>query len=226
MPATVPTAPTTTGSSIFVACHRKGAGLYLGWTEICSPPAAFDIPTYFVDRALGANDFRPETPRQRPFSGEEVIAHMERKNLNHDTGTEIGAYFIAKPNPRGQAQHIFRPSIHHMEVDEMANRLDLVGSFGKMQGEVEIDSVPARILAWAPDRVSCELRPVSEPGSHGKVVVRVKTLKSNARWLTLWTVRMKYLESRMGAPALKIEGTSTIYLRSDVGQVRRRREKR
>jgi len=202
------------------ACHRKNAGLYLGWTEICSPPAAFDIPKYCVDRMLGANAFKPETPNQRAFPGEDVIADMQRRGLNHDTGTEIGAYFIAKPNPASLVSHILSPSIHHLETDEMTERLHLVGVFGSVQGEVEVDKVPVHVHSWSHDRVVCELKPVSQGGAHGRVVARVGPLESNARWLTLWTLHIRYHEPSPLSGSLKIDGTATLHLRADIGQVR------
>ncbi|MNX26658.1 hypothetical protein D3C86_567310 [compost metagenome] len=204
-----------------VACHRKNAGLYLGWTEICSPPAAFDIPKYCVDRMLGANLFKPHTPKQRAFTGEEVIAHMQRKNLNHDTGngTKTGAYFIAKPNPRSAVSHILSPSIHHVEVDELNDQLNLIGAFGRRQGKVFVDGSERQVVRWEHELVVCDLPRVGA-GSRGPVWVELGADRSNRRTVSQWNIRIDTHWFKQNYPGLAVDGPIRTRWRADVGPVR------
>lgn len=202
-----------------VACHRKNAGLYLGWTEICSPPAAFDIPKYCVDRMLGANSFKPHTPKQRAFTGEEVITHMQSKGLNHDTGTKVGAYFIAKPNPRSAVNHILSPSIHHVEVDELNDRINLIGAFGRKQGKVFVDGSERQVIRWEHELVVCDLPRVGA-GSLGPVWVELGADRSNRRTISHWNMRIDTHWFKQDYPGLAVDGPIRTRWRADVGPVR------
>lgn len=202
-----------------IACHRKGAGLYLGWTEICSPPAAFDIPKYCVDRMLGANLFKPQTPKQRAFTGEEVIAHMQSKNLNHDTGTKLGAYFIARPNPRSAVSHILSPSIHHVEVDELNDQINLIGAFGRTQGKVFVNGSERQVTRWEHELIVCDL-PRADAGSHGPVWVELGADQSNRRTISQWNMRIDTHWFKQNYPGLAVDGPIRTRWRADVGPVR------
>lgn len=200
-----------------VACHRKGAGLYLGWTEICSNPSAFDIPAFFMDRVLGVNEVEPESPKQRAFPGEDVIAHMAATGRTRDAIT--GAFFIAKPNPRSTVRHILTPAIRQLEVDELNDELRLTGCFGRDAGRVVIGGQAPAIVKWEPDEVVCRL-PRTGAGSSGEVWVELGADRSNTRHLSAWTLDadLRWFDPEM--PGLSVDGPLRVRWRADVGPVR------
>lgn len=57
---------------------EAGAGVCFGWTEVVGDPVAYDAPAYLVDRLLGANEEAPESPGQRAFAWDQVLAEMRR----------------------------------------------------------------------------------------------------------------------------------------------------
>ncbi|MEJ7930514.1 hypothetical protein WG922_11075 [Ramlibacter sp. AN1015] len=208
-------------SSFLNACLNKGAGVCLGWTEVVGDPAVYDAPAYLVDRMLGANQEKPESPEQRPFPWDQVLAEMRRegRDVFRHPQTGVEARFFAQS--RGTVQ-ILAPSIHHLEVDEFAGVLLLVGEFGSKQGTVRIGEHDAVIESWTRSEVRVRLPQPGESGSHGAVVAEVDKHKSNERWLTLWTLRMRLQQHSPGSTALRIAGTSTVFLRGDVAPVRDR----
>lgn len=99
------------------ACHKAGAGVYLGWDNTVTPVGAYRAARYFTDRMLGANSFQPESPTQRPFPWDAVMGDMQKKSLHIDPG-EDGAVFRALPNPASTVKQLLAPSIRHLEVSE------------------------------------------------------------------------------------------------------------
>ncbi|MEO8752956.1 MAG: hypothetical protein ABI624_09785, partial [Casimicrobiaceae bacterium] len=65
----------STRSDRFVsAFHRKGAGMFLGWSELVTGAVTDKVPPYFVDRMLGANEHPDkESPPQRAFPAPLVL---------------------------------------------------------------------------------------------------------------------------------------------------------
>ncbi|TFZ04549.1 hypothetical protein [Ramlibacter rhizophilus] len=208
-------------SSFLNACLNKGAGVCLGWTEVVGDPAVYDAPAYLVDRLLGANQEHPEVPKQRPFAWDPVLAEMRREGRDASRHPETGgeARFFAQF--RGTVQTL-APSIHHLEVDEFKGLLLVIGEFGSKRGTVRIGEHDAVIESWSRNEVRVRLAQPGESGSHGPVVVEVDKHTSNARWLTLWTLRMRLQQHSPGSTALRVAGTSTVFLRGDVAPVRDR----
>lgn len=202
-----------------VACHRKGAGLYLGWSAVVSAPAAFDIPKRFVDRVLGINAFDPPTPPQRPFSGEAVMAEMTRRGQHRDPNPETLALLLARPNPRAALEHLLAPGLRELELREIDDELLLHGSFGRRQGEVKIGEQTLTVRNWEPERIVCEL-PRSGPGSSGPVQVICQGAKSNLRRLAEWNlvVDMRWIKPQY--PGLQVDGQLRLRWRADIGPVR------
>src|SRR5262249_42047257 len=91
--------PQGAGAFIF-ACQKKGAGVYLGWTALLNANPAFTSVRYFVDRMVGELDgtspYQPESPLQRPFPYDDILADMKKKGLGIDSAS--GAQLVAKPN--------------------------------------------------------------------------------------------------------------------------------
>jgi hypothetical protein len=199
------------------ACHKAGAGVYLGWDNTVAPVGAFRAARYFTDRLLGANKFQPETPAQRPFPWDAVMGDMHKKSLHIDPGE--GSVFLALGNPASTVKQLLAPSIHHVEVSEYMDELRLVGRFGSKEGEVTVDGQKRTIKKWEPERIVVEL-PRTGTGSRGPVQVKVHGVKSNLRQLTEWTIPLDYTYVVLEAQGLKIDGPGTIRLRADVGASR------
>jgi len=195
------------------ACHKVGAGVYLGWNETVTPPGAYRAAKYFTDRLLGANQFQAEMPAQRPFAWDVVMGDMQKKGVHVDPNN--GATFLALPKPASVVKPVLAPSIHHVEADEYLDELKLYGQFGDQQGEVSIDGVVRHIRRWEAEHIVCDL-PATGKGSCGPVQVKVRGLKSNLRQLTEWTLPLDYTWIVMEAQGLKLTGVSNIRLRADV----------
>lgn len=200
------------------ACTRT-AGAYLGWTDTVNETGAYAAPRYFVDRLLGLNDATqaPESPKQRAFAWDRVLQDMAAKGK--DTDPVTGARLIGKPGALGRTS-LLAPAIHHLDVDERGRRLVLAGDFGSKVGEVMVNGTRIPVSSWSAERIECELRKPAEPGSHGGVYVRIDDHRSNVRWLTMWTTRMKYAWVELTRPGLRVDGQATLYHRADVGQLR------
>jgi hypothetical protein len=207
------TTETGWSAGFVAACHKVGAGIYLGWNETVTPPGAYRAAKYFTDRLLGANRFQPETPAQRPFAWDAVMGDMQKKKLHLDPNN--GAVFTALPNPASTVKQVLAPSIHHVEADEYLDELNLYGQFGDVQDKVFIDSVQRPIKHWDPEHIVVDL-PAPGAGSCGPVQVEVRGLKSNLRQLTEWRLPLDYTWIVMEAQGLKVTGIGNIRLRADV----------
>lgn len=201
------------------ACHRKGASVYLGWTETVSGEAAYAAPPYFTDRLLGANVIDPESPPQRPFPWDAVMEDMAAKGRTRDPVT--GSFFVAKPRPGSGATSILAPTIHHVEVDERANALRLVGRFGTRAGKVFVDSTERALRSWTDELVVCDL-PATGAGSRGGVYVKLDEHRSNVRQITEWRMPIDYRWLDQYHVGLRVDGRLQLRWRADVGPVRER----
>lgn len=214
----VPDEPATVSAEMFIAaCHRKGAGVYVGWTEVVSAQGG-DAIEYYTDRLLGANKVKPEPWKQRAFPSEEVLADMDRKGIRRDA--DHGALLVARRNPNTRADAILAPSIRHLEVDESRSELALVGLFGDQEGTVSVGGQEAAILEWKPDKVRVRLAPPGQDGAHGPVVAKVFEHSSNTRWLSMWQPQLKYTWVETSRSTLRVDGDAHLYFRGDVGRVR------
>ncbi|CAG1019287.1 hypothetical protein BURC_04160 [Burkholderiaceae bacterium] len=196
------------------ACHKAGAGVYLGWDNTVAPVGAYRAARYFTDRMLGANKFQPESPAQRPFPWDAVMGDMQKKSLHIDPGE--GSVFLALPNPASMVKQLLAPSIRHLEVSEYMDELRLIGRFGSKEGEVTVDGQKRTIKTWESERIVVDL-PRTGSGSRGAAQVTVHGVKSNLRQLTEWTIPLDYTYVVLEQQGLKIDGLGTIRLRADVG---------
>jgi hypothetical protein len=204
-------------SEFVKALQRKGATLVLAWSGSLTPAAAFRSAPYFVDRMLGANQDMPkESPPQRPFPYDLVLADMAAKGLDADGTNKL----VATLKPSATAKPIFAPSIRRLEVNEAMDQLVVHGEFGVEQGAVSVDGTMTTCV-WGPDRIVCPL-PRSGSGSSGDVVVQVNRVKSNARQLTEWQIPVDYeWVGVAGSPAAaRLDGTGTMRFRADVAGFR------
>jgi hypothetical protein len=205
-------------ASFVNAFIRKGAGVYLGWSENLSDGSAYHSAPYFVDRMLGANQYSDkESPPQRAFPYDLVLADMAKKGLDTDT---TGGKLQATPNPHLQYPPIFAPSIRYVRMDEYKEELTLVGEFGADQPKVTVGGTELTPKTWSTSEIVVPL-PQTGAGARGDVIVEVRGVKSNARQLTEWSIPLKYSWiNAYGVPGWKFEGTGKIRYRADVGSYR------
>ncbi len=197
--------------------HEKNAGVVFGWSRVLGLEAAFNSARYFADRLLGANEYKPETPKQRPFDWQAVYADMKAKGHAHDS--HAGADLIAFPNPKAHTPVGLTPSIERMLVDETQGHLTLLGGFGEKPGRVTIDGVPAAPVSWAKDRVEVVL-PLTGKGSYGPVQAESDDRKSNKRNLTQWSFSAPFKYVKLGFTGLQVTGPLQLRFRGDVGEYR------
>ena len=199
---------------------RKGAGVYLGWSEKLSSGAAYASAPYLVDRMLGANQHPDkESPPQRAFPYDLVLQDMAKKGLDTDAAT--GGKLQATMKPGLPQPPIFAPSIRYAQVDEYGGLLTLVGEFSADQPKVTIGGTEVTPKSWSAGEIVATL-PANGAGSSGDVVVELRNVKSNARQLTEWSIALKYLWDRpySGYPGQKFEGSGKVRIRADIGGYR------
>ncbi len=208
-----------TNSQFVFSVKKAGAGLYLGWTNLVSPDAVMTSLRYFVDRMVGANKYLPESPAQRAFPHDQVLAEMAR--IAYDSDVETGAKLVASVAVNAASPLILSPSIREMVVDEQANTLKLQGGFGTHKPKVTIGGEPVVLKTWGTDAIVVTL-PASGKGSSGDVQVETDGgVKSNLRQLTEWPMSLRYTwTSPMGLTGLLFDGTGTLRFRADIGGYR------
>lgn len=194
------------------AVMKKKAGVYVGWSSTISSDPAFRGVRYFVDRLLGANEYRAEDPKQRPFPWAEVLEEMKREGLARDplTGAELTGVASGRNDP---GVGLLAPSIRLLLANQWDDELTIYGIFGekpeaKVDGEVSIDDgsgpTPMEILDWKPTEIKVRLPP-SGAGSAGDVVVTVRGHQSNARRLMSWTGKVVFTVRDGGSLTLRAE---------------------
>jgi hypothetical protein len=209
--------------SFIFAAHKKGAAVYLGWTKVLTESAAFTSLPYFVDRLLGANQFRAENPKQRPFAWPDVMEDMAKKGL--DVIPASSAKLIAYPATQtGAIAGLLAPSIQYVLADQHTDRLLLTGIFGAdpgADGKVTINDgsgeVAVKVVSWSPTSITVEL-PRSGAGSSGDVLVYVRGHPSNPRRLVAWRGTLTYMLRDMGT--LTIRAVMSVDFRLDPGMIR------
>jgi hypothetical protein len=190
--------------SFVFAAHKKGAGVYVGWTRVVSDVLAYTAFPYFVDRLLGANEYQPENPKQRPFAWPEVLEDMKQKGLTIVPGSQ--AELVTYPSVlSGRLGGLLAPSIQWVVAYPQDNQLQVSGIFGENpgpDGRVTIDDgsgeIVLQVVDWTPTLIKVNL-PRTGPGSSGTVVVAVRGHRSNPRQLIAWRGTMTYTETHLGS---------------------------
>jgi len=205
------------------AFHSAGAAVYLGWDGVVTVEgAAFKSAPYFVDRMVGANQYEPkESPPQRPFPYDLVLADMDRKGLKRDSAS--GATLVASRKADSVHPPIFAPSIQYVTVDEWTRELTLIGYFGSRIGKVAVDGVELSVAPddWTAAKIVARDLPVAGPGAKGDVIVTVDGVRSNARQLSQWTIPLTYAWNNVGdMKGLRFAGSGEVRFRADVGGYR------
>lgn len=202
------------------AFDDAGAGIYLGWDNAVYTSSAFRSPPYFVDRMVGANQFSmKESPPQRPFPYDLVLADMDQKGLKRDPTS--GANLVAFTGKSLTNAPIFAPSIRYVTIDEMEGLLTLTGEFGSDPSpKVTVGGTEVSLKQWSSSQIVANL-PFDGPGSKGDAIVEVKGVKSNARQISDWPIPITYSWSDIGGyKGIVVQGSGTARFRADVGGYR------
>jgi len=205
------------------AFHSAGAAVYLGWNGVVTVEgAAFKSAPFFVDRMVGANQHEPkESPPQRPFPYDLVLADMAKRALTKDSSS--GATLVASRKADSVHSPIFAPSIQYVTVDELKGELTLTGIFGSKAGKVTVGGTELAVAAddWKTTRILAKGLRYTGDGSNGDVIVEVAGVKSNARQLSEWVIPLAYdWTNYADSPGLRIAGTGQLRFRADVGGYR------
>ncbi len=204
------------GIDAFIAeMHEAGTGVYLGWAGTVTATGGFRAVRYFVDRLLGANEFQPESPKQRPFTWPLVLEDMASKGYTIDAEAQL----IARPSTRSSPRAVLlRPSVYSLFVGtpEIGSDLYIQGYFGERPGRVTIkdggNEVELQVKEWTPDGIQTSL-PLTGAGSVGDVVVHVDEIASNTRRLHRYTGTVNYQLTEMGS--LRKNGEMDVNVRLD-----------
>jgi hypothetical protein len=202
-----------------------GAGIYVGWSDWCSGTVP---PRFFFDRMTAANQFRPETPDQRPFDWQFVLTDMRDRGLDTTTidpglfgglaGGVLNRIAILNVFTRDDTG-ILAPTIRYLEMDEPNDELIVHGVFGSRQGEVTVDGVNAGISSWNATEIRATI-PRQGPGSEGPVEVSVDGRESNEANLTSWRQQFDFtFKPDLGS--LMVEFDIDAHFRGDVREWRR-----
>jgi hypothetical protein len=227
----------STDDSLFInAFFGKRASIAIGWSDIAQSLAGQDAARFLFDRLLGANQEKPESPKQRPFDFLSVWEDMRRRGLDKSrdrdpqTGEEVEtASLNFRRGPGGFG--LLVPSIMLLWVEEALDetqkaKLRVLGFFGNEQdsAKVNMNGNPLPIVDWSETEIICDL---SGRDAGGEVVVEVRGHKSNTRWLTKWSGDFTYSDSQSWKnPNLPFRGqisakmTVHLHFRGDVLQAR------
>jgi hypothetical protein len=63
------------------ACFKKGASIYAGWDAIGLADEMSRAGSFFFDRLLAANQYEPESPKQRPFDYRAIHRDMAKRGI-------------------------------------------------------------------------------------------------------------------------------------------------
>lgn len=172
----------------------KGASVYVGWSSPVDSAKAGIASKYLFDRLLGANHYKPESPKQRPFDWKSVFSWMQENG--YDIGQDAGGCYLmmTEADGSGNGFGVLAPSLQFMFVHPYDEELYLYGLFGDDSGNdgtVTVGGTALLVKAWERDnmtnldRIVCEI-PFDGSGSSGDVQVTVRGHKSNIRQLSLY----------------------------------------
>ncbi len=181
------------------AMFNAGAELVVSFDSYTNTGLARPSIEHFFDRLLGANEYSPEAPAQRPFDSGQVELDMERRGLlqfemperTDGAPSTVAVKFFQKDD----ADMLLAPSIESMEIidssDEALGELTLTGLFGPNPGVVELDGVPSVLERWTDTEIVARV-PYESPGA-GQVTVKFPDdVESNEVPLTEWRGTVTY----------------------------------
>jgi len=168
---------------------------------------------------LGHNKKEPESPKQRPFSYDEIIHDMKETHgygIDVTTGAQLRTF--GKP---GVLQPItMAPSIEYMLINEHDAKLVLKDTSARhREGEDRRPGGECHRLAARQDR---ETLAESGPMSKGDVVVDSQGRLSNVRRITEWLVPIQYSFAPNHSAPINVSGSISFVSEADVGEYRNR----
>jgi hypothetical protein len=175
------------GGLLEASLHNAGADVIGGWANAVADGDGARVDKFVFDRFLGANQYEPQTPPQRPFDVGPVGDDLT--NRGWDVSESGAVYSLIG----GDSFALLSPSIENMTVDEQAGRLTLNGIFGTQDDSsmVTVGGTELSNCDWQPEKVICDI----EPGFSGDVVASKRDHDSNAVPLTEWTGTVDYKET-------------------------------
>ncbi len=82
------------------AFFAKGASLFAGWDSFVDGVASDQTARYVIDRMLGANKFKPESPPQHAFDSASLGPDLVAKGLDHTALPSYGTAHLGFPAGR------------------------------------------------------------------------------------------------------------------------------
>jgi hypothetical protein len=194
-----------------------GGSLFVGWDERAEIAGAARTAQFVFDRLLGANQFAPESPKQRPFDHQALASdpkfgpgktYGSSRAIASDGMTPIVAN-LGFHRLRGDFG-LLAPSLYALEADEDAGKLILHGNFGRDpggDGQVIISDggeTALPVTSWGAHRIEATL-PASGNGSRGNVKVVVRDRASNTRQLIGWKGTMTWTMDDAGSLVMRVQ---------------------
>lgn len=200
--------------NVFLAA---GASVYVGWDKITSSTTQMALLT---DRMMGGNRLPPlDTPPDRPFDLENVMAWMLSKGLATDTlGAKMNAVRLT-----GTDGGILSPSIQSIQINEghmlgKPSTVVITGIFGPKNDalykrEVLVSGQPLKVVDGNDTSITAEI-PNTGVASAGPCVVIIAQRKSNEIPISLFSINMTY--TLIGTGTFKVVDTINYKLRLDL----------
>ena len=196
----------------------QGAGGYWGYDGSFKDGFDNDLTLLVFDRLLGLNEYKPETPKQRPFGSASIKRWLTKEDLDYTDGAVEFTFTPGSINKTGA----LAPSIEYMTMDESSNTLFLKGQFGlDMGGRAEVNgsSTGVSIKKWEKEEIQLQI-PLTGAQSAGDVKVFSKNRESNPRTLSEWRISFN-LSYAPGQHTLKWGGPIRVHIRADVQDYRK-----
>jgi hypothetical protein len=182
------------------AILKRGASLYVGWTDETNYIKAANTDAFVFDRLLGANndEFKEaDGYGQRPF---EYLSVKEDLGF-HSLGQSGNSVLTFTPNSQAQSTFgLLAPSIAFVDVDQRKNQLLITGIFGSdpgPSGKVTVGGQTLEIDDWQPDIIFCKNKSSADSPA-GDVVVTVREHTSNPARLTDWRGKFRFTVKGQG----------------------------
>lgn len=194
--------PMATGAVVYLnCCHSlehdpeladvlcgQNAELVVGWDGLCPRPEGAALARYLADRLLALNDVEPQTPRQRPFTFDQVFAHMAATRTISFTLTDGPGRLTWSRGTAGETTTSGVPVVsggYYIPPSSVYPHpfVNLQGYFTRPQGHVYLGDTECTVSAWSETAITATV-PETGPDSAGDLVVRVLGLDSNPLRMT------------------------------------------
>ncbi|MCK6549315.1 hypothetical protein L6R52_25960 [Myxococcota bacterium] len=206
--------------SMMQAFFAKGASFYTGWRG-ASYDASMRAARYLFDRLLGANQFEPESPPQRPFNWPMSVANLLARGYDR-VGRSTLHFAQAPDTPAAHGFGLLAPSLTRATLGGDGDKLGLFGSLGWTPAKATLGGAELTCALWYPDAAWCDVERTG-PFSIGDLVVSVDGRPSNPRRITEWKGTLTFTGAYTcgGGPRnLSASMRLDLRFRADVGDYR------